>query len=158
DDTEPIARESHRPRAERSAQGTERQLLLLRLLSLLLSSERGAEIMTSTGKTLITGAAGFIGARVAARLLERGTDIVGLDNLNAYYPPQPKRDRLALLAAQPGFRFVEMDIANRAAMESLFQREKFTTVIHLAAQAGVRYSIDHPHVYAESNLTGFLHV
>jgi UDP-glucuronate 4-epimerase len=109
-------------------------------------------------KILITGAAGFIGARVAKRLLERDAEVIGLDNLNAYYDPQLKRDRIGLLSAHRGFQFVEGDIANRGAIEALFQREKFATVIHLAAQAGVRYSIEHPHVYAESNLTGFLHV
>jgi UDP-glucuronate 4-epimerase len=109
-------------------------------------------------KTLVTGVAGFIGARVAALLLAQGAPVVGLDNLNAYYDPRLKRDRLAALAPHPGFQFVETDIADRAAMEALFLRERFTTVIHLAAQAGVRHSLDHPHVYAASNLTGFLHI
>jgi UDP-glucuronate 4-epimerase len=109
-------------------------------------------------KTLVTGAAGFIGARVAARLLACDAEVVGVDNLNAYYDPRLKLDRLAALAPHRRFRFLEADIADRAAMEALFLRERFATVIHLAAQAGVRYSIEHPHVYAASNLTGFLHI
>ena len=109
-------------------------------------------------KTLITGAAGFIGARVAHMLVERGEHVVGLDNLNDYYDPRLKQARLASLALKRAFRFVQADIADREAMEELFRRERFTKVIHLAAQAGVRYSIDHPHVYAASNLTGFLHI
>jgi len=112
----------------------------------------------ASGKTLITGAAGFIGARVAARLIERGAAVVGLDNLNTYYDPRLKRDRLSLLASQRGFQFVEADIADRAAMEALFRNQQFTTVIHLAAQAGVRHSLDHPHDYVQSNVTGFLHM
>lgn len=109
-------------------------------------------------KTLVTGAAGFIGARVAHMLLERGEEVVGLDNLNDYYDPRLKQARLGPLALQRAFRFVKADIADRGAMEELFRRERFTKVIHLAAQAGVRYSIDNPHVYAASNLSGFLHI
>ena len=108
--------------------------------------------------TLVTGAAGFIGYHVAERLLAQHEHVVGIDNLNPYYDPSLKRARLKLLARRPGFEFVELDIASRAEMEALFRREPFDRVIHLAAQAGVRYSIENPHVYAEANLTGFLHV
>src|ERR1700675_3667766 len=108
--------------------------------------------------TLVTGAAGFIGYHVAERLLAQHEHVVGIDNLNPYYDPSLKRARLKLLARRLGFEFVELDIASRAEMEALFRREPFDRVIHLAAQAGVRYSIENPHVYAEANLTGFLHV
>jgi UDP-glucuronate 4-epimerase len=109
-------------------------------------------------RTLVTGAAGFIGYHVAGRLLNQGVEVVGIDNLNDYYDPRLKRARLARLSGQRGFEFALLDIADRAAMESLFARESFGAVIHLAAQPGVRHSIENPHVYAESNLTGFLHV
>jgi UDP-glucuronate 4-epimerase len=109
-------------------------------------------------RTLVTGAAGFIGYHVAQRLLAQGEQVVGIDNLNPYYDPRLKRERLRRLTRYPGFEFAEMDIATRAAMEALFRQESFERVIHLAAQAGVRYSIENPHVYAETNLTGFLHV
>jgi UDP-glucuronate 4-epimerase len=109
-------------------------------------------------KLLVTGAAGFIGFHTARLLLERGEEIVGLDNLNAYYEPALKEARLAILRRYPAFRFVELDVAERAPMEELFAREKFRRVVHLAAQAGVRYSIVNPHVYVQSNITGFLHV
>ncbi len=109
-------------------------------------------------KILVTGAAGFIGFHTARRLLERGDEVVGLDNLNAYYDPELKNARLELLKAERRFRFVRAELADRAAVEALFAQEKFDKVVHLAAQAGVRYSIEHPHVYAESNLVGFLHI
>jgi UDP-glucuronate 4-epimerase len=109
-------------------------------------------------KTLVTGAAGFIGYHVTERLLAEGRQVVGIDNLNAYYDPGLKRARLARLTRQPGFEFAEIDITDRPAMETVFAREGFGNVIHLAAQVGVRYSIDNPHAYAEANLTGFLHV
>jgi UDP-glucuronate 4-epimerase len=109
-------------------------------------------------KTLVTGAAGFIGYHVARRLLEAGGEVVGADNLNAYYDPALKRARLAQLAAWPGFEFIRIDAADRVAMEALFASERFGAAIHLAAQAGVRYSVENPHVYAESNLVGFLNV
>ena len=107
---------------------------------------------------LVTGAAGFIGMHVSERLLTRGDAVVGLDNLNDYYAPSLKRDRLARLTSRTGFRFVEMDVADRAGMADLFARQSFDCVVHLAAQAGVRYSIDHPHVYVDSNLVGFTNV
>ncbi|WP_374589340.1 NAD-dependent epimerase [Ideonella dechloratans] len=109
-------------------------------------------------KVLITGAAGFIGMHVAERLLARGDEVVGIDNLNDYYDPALKQARLARLTPQPGFRFQRLDVADRAGVEALFAAERFDRVVHLAAQAGVRYSITHPHAYGESNLTGFLNV
>ena len=109
-------------------------------------------------RLLITGAAGFIGFHTARRLLERGDEVVGIDNLNAYYDPTLKEARLAILNRSRAFAFAQVDIADRRAMEELFSRERFARVVHLAAQAGVRYSIDHPHVYIQSNVTGFLHV
>lgn len=107
---------------------------------------------------LVTGAAGFIGCHVALRLLDQGNRVVGIDNLNAYYDPRLKHARLALLRALPGFEFAKVDIADQVAMERLFAREKWDLVIHLAAQAGVRHSLENPHAYTESNVTGFLHV
>ncbi len=109
-------------------------------------------------KLLVTGAAGFIGFHTARLLLERGDEVVGLDNLNAYYDPALKQARLEILKDYPQFRFVKTDIADRAAMETLFRAEKFQRVVHLAAQAGVRYSIENPHAYVHSNITGFLQV
>ena len=109
-------------------------------------------------KTLVTGAAGFIGYHVSQRLLAEGRQVMGIDNLNAYYDPSLKRARLDRLQFHPQFEFAPIDIANRAAMEALFARETFGNVIHLAAQPGVRHSIEHPHTCAEANLTGFLHV
>jgi UDP-glucuronate 4-epimerase len=109
-------------------------------------------------KLLLTGAAGFIGFHAAKQLLERGDEVVGLDNLNAYYDPTLKAARLAILERRSNFRFVKFDIADRTAMQDLFEREKFQRVVHLAAQAGVRYSIENPNVYVQTNVTGFLHV
>jgi UDP-glucuronate 4-epimerase len=112
-------------------------------------------------KVLVTGAAGFIGMHTAARLMARGDEVVGIDNLNDYYDPQLKRDRLALLAARPDaahFRFETMDLADGPAMAALFERERFDAVINLAAQAGVRYSLQNPGAYAQSNLVGFVNV
>ena len=109
-------------------------------------------------KVLVTGAAGFIGSQVATCLLERGDEVVGLDNLNDYYDPTLKEARLAQLRARRGFTFVKLDLADRAGMEALFARSGCTRVVHLAAQAGVRYSIENPHAYVDSNLVGFLHV
>ncbi len=109
-------------------------------------------------KVLVTGAAGFIGMHVAERLLARGDTVVGLDNLNDYYDPNLKLSRLARLQATPGFDFVKADIADRAAMASLFEQGGFDRVVHLAAQAGVRYSLINPHAYVESNLVGFVNI
>ncbi len=109
-------------------------------------------------KILITGAAGFIGMHLALRLLQQGHTVVGIDNLNDYYAVSLKQDRLKQLAPQPNFRFIEMDMADRAAMEALFAAEKFQRVVNLAAQAGVRYSLQNPHAYVNSNVVGFLNV
>lgn len=106
-------------------------------------------------KILVTGAAGFIGFHVSQRLLAAGRQVVGLDNLNDYYNVQLKRDRLAQLERQGGFRFVKLDLADVDAMARLFAQEGFAQVVHLAAQAGVRYSLTHPFAYVGSNLTGF---
>jgi UDP-glucuronate 4-epimerase len=105
---------------------------------------------------LVTGAAGFIGSYVAQRLLARGASVVGLDNLNDYYDPKLKEDRLARLTPHAAFRFERVDLADRPAMEELFKRHRFDSIIHLAAQAGVRYSLTHPHAYVDSNLAGMM--
>ncbi len=107
---------------------------------------------------LVTGAAGFIGAALAERLLGEGRRVVGLDNLNDYYDPRLKRARLARLEERPGFRFVKLELADREAAAGFFAAERFGCVVHLAAQAGVRYSLENPHAYLESNLAGFLNV
>lgn len=109
-------------------------------------------------KILVTGAAGFIGMHVSQVLLARGDEVVGLDNLNDYYDPQLKRDRLARLEPNPAFRFVLMDVADRPGMERLFAAERFDKVVHLAAQAGVRYSLQNPHSYIDSNVVGFMNI
>lgn len=109
-------------------------------------------------KILVTGVAGFIGMHVARRLLDRGDMVVGIDNLNDYYAVELKRDRLALLAGHSAFRFMPIDIADRAAMLALFEAESFDRVVHLAAQAGVRYSLQNPEAYVDSNVVGFLSV
>ncbi len=109
-------------------------------------------------KILVTGAAGFIGMTTAMRLLERGDEVVGLDNLNPYYDVQLKLDRLERLRVHETFRFVQADVADRAAMDKLFAAERFERVVHLAAQAGVRYSLKNPHAYVDSNIVGFLNV
>lgn len=107
---------------------------------------------------LITGAAGFIGMHTAKRLLEQGEEVVGLDNLNDYYDPALKQYRLAQLTPYPRFRFVKMDLADRDGMAKLFKTEQFTHVIHLGAQAGVRYSLENPFAYVDSNLVGTMTV
>ena len=122
-------------------------------------------------RLLVTGAAGFIGFHTSLKLLARGDEVVGIDNLNDYYDPTLKQARLALLLGtnqkletrnhelrSGAFRFEKLDIADRPAMEELFRRERPQRVIHLAAQAGVRYSLDHPHAYVDSNLVGFLNI
>jgi UDP-glucuronate 4-epimerase len=107
---------------------------------------------------LVTGAAGFIGFHVARQLLAEGSHVLGLDNLNNYYDPALKRSRLDILQAHARFGFAQMDLADRSSIGDLFAKHRFATVIHLAAQAGVRHSIDHPHAYADANLAGFLNV
>ncbi len=107
---------------------------------------------------LVTGAAGFIGFHVARRLLENGRDVVGIDNLNAYYDPKLKEARLAELTRHDGFRFYKLDLADRGGMAALFADHGFAEVVHLAAQAGVRHSLSAPHDYVDSNICGFLNV
>ena len=109
-------------------------------------------------KHLVTGAAGFIGYHVAEKLLDRGDEVVGLDNLNDYYDPTLKHARLDRLRRHPNFRFELLDLADQKGISSLFERERFPRVIHLAAQAGVRYSVSHPHAYISSNVAGYLHI
>ena len=105
---------------------------------------------------LVTGAAGFIGAHVCQALAARGESVVGLDNFNAYYDPQIKRARIQALC--PGVRVVTLDLADAGRINALFDELKPTRVVHMAAQAGVRYSISNPNVYADSNLVGFTHI
>jgi UDP-glucuronate 4-epimerase len=107
---------------------------------------------------LVTGAAGFIGFHTSRRLLEAGDTVVGLDNMNDYYDVNLKKARLGQLADRPGFRFIPMDIADREGMAALFRKERFELVVHLAAQAGVRYSLINPHAYVDSNLVGFMNI
>ncbi len=107
---------------------------------------------------LVTGAAGFIGFHIARRLLDEGHEVVGLDNLNSYYDPALKQARLDVLSGSSGFRFVRADLADRPVLASLFIKHRFGVVVHLAAQAGVRHSIEHPQAYTESNLEGFANV
>ncbi|WP_088278326.1 NAD-dependent epimerase [Ideonella sp. A 288] len=107
---------------------------------------------------LVTGAAGFIGMHVAQALLARGDQVLGIDNLNDYYDVGLKRARLAQLARHPGFSFAAVDVADTAAVASLFAQGGIDRVVHLAAQAGVRYSVTHPHAYAQANLVGFLNI
>ncbi len=107
---------------------------------------------------LITGVAGFIGNQLALRLLEAGRPVVGLDSVNAYYDVRLKEARLQRLAGFPGYSFARLDLADRDGLDALFSRHAFRTVIHLAAQAGVRYSLTDPHAYAASNLVGFLNI
>jgi UDP-glucuronate 4-epimerase len=107
---------------------------------------------------LVTGAAGFIGFHVARRLLSAGREVVGLDVVNDYYDPKLKEARLEILKRDPNFSFVKLDLANRAATSLLFAQHRFPAVIHLAAQAGVRYSLQHPHAYIDANIEGFINV
>ncbi|MCX8107417.1 MAG: NAD-dependent epimerase [Verrucomicrobiae bacterium] len=109
-------------------------------------------------RILVTGAAGFIGFHLARRLLQRGDTVVGLDNLNDYYDVSLKKARLALLDGNSNFEFARLDLADRPAMERLFATGRFDRVVHLAAQAGVRYSLVNPHAYVDSNLLGFMNI
>jgi UDP-glucuronate 4-epimerase len=107
---------------------------------------------------LVTGAAGFIGFHVAQRLLSKGRKVVGLDIVNNYYDPKLKEARLDVLKRHSNFSFVKLDLANRASTKSLFEQHRFPLVIHLAAQAGVRYSLENPHAYIDANIEGFINV
>jgi UDP-glucuronate 4-epimerase len=112
-------------------------------------------------KFLVTGATGFIGMHTALALLARGDDVVGIDNNNDYYDPRLKEARLALIQSSPGadrFQFIHLDVADRSGLEALFNAHTFDGVVHLAAQAGVRYSLTNPHAYAQSNLVGFVNI
>jgi len=109
-------------------------------------------------KILVTGAAGFIGMHVARRLLEKGADVVGIDNLSDYYDVRLKQDRLHVLASFPNFRFIKLDLTDRDGLEDLLSRGSFQRVVNLAAQAGVRYSLQKPHAYVHNNVVGFLNV
>ena len=110
------------------------------------------------GKHLVTGAAGFIGFHLSLRLLNRGEEVVGFDNLNDYYSVELKRDRLKLLSEFENFKFIEADLANQSSVDQVFREHDFDRVINLAAQAGVRYSIDNPRAYTDSNIVGFLNI
>jgi len=107
---------------------------------------------------LVTGAAGFIGFHVARQLLAEGRHVVGLDNLNDFYDPALKRSRLDLLRQESGFEFVQADLSDRPSIAALFAKHGFANVIHMAGQASVRHSINHPHAYADANLEGFLNI
>ena len=114
--------------------------------------------MNEIKKVLITGGAGFIGAHLAQRLTAVGTEVVALDNLNDYYDPQLKIDRMAALAKGDKFSHAQIDLSDRAAVEALFQKHNFDAVVNLAAQAGVRYSLINPHSYVDTNLVGFVNI
>jgi len=114
--------------------------------------------MMSDQAILVTGAAGFIGFHIARQLLAEGRHVVGLDSLNSYYDPALKQSRLNILRADARFSFEQVDLADRASIALLFAKHRFPVVVHLAAQAGVRHSIDHPHAYADANLEGFVNV
>src|SRR5260221_2122929 len=112
----------------------------------------------SHNAVLVTGAAGFIGFHIAQRLLSEGRNVVGLDIVNNYYDPRLKEARLDILKNHPNFTFVKLDLVDRAAISSLFKQYRFPVVAHLAAQAGVRHSLDNPHAYVDANLEGFINV
>ncbi|MBN2299345.1 MAG: NAD-dependent epimerase, partial [Deltaproteobacteria bacterium] len=106
----------------------------------------------------VTGAAGFIGYHLSRRLLEEGSSVFSTDNLNPYYDPQLKNDRLSMLQKYPAFTFRKLDLEDRQGMAEVFEKNRFDVVVHLAAQAGVRYSLENPHAYIDSNLTGFMNI
>ena len=112
----------------------------------------------SDNSVLVTGAAGFIGFHVAQHLLSQGREVVGLDIVNDYYDPKLKEARLDILKRHSNFSFMKLDLANRAMTKSLFAEHRFPVVIHLAAQAGVRYSLENPHAYIDANIEGFINV
>ena len=109
-------------------------------------------------KILVTGAAGFIGAHLSRKLIAGGAEVVGMDNINDYYDPKLKRDRMAALAEGPLFSHVDIDLADRDGVANLFQQHRFDAVVNLAAQAGVRYSLINPHSYVDTNLVGFVNI
>jgi UDP-glucuronate 4-epimerase len=109
-------------------------------------------------RILVTGVAGFIGAALARRLLDRGDEVIGIDNLNAYYDVRLKEARLAQLSPHPKFRFTRLDLADREGISKLFEAERPEKVVNLAAQAGVRYSLENPHAYVDANVVGFLNI
>src|SRR4030066_1287908 len=109
-------------------------------------------------KILVTGAAGFIGFSLAKRLVERGDQVVGIDNLNDYYDVSLKKARLAQLEGRQGFRFVKMSLEEREGLLKLFKEERFDKVVNLAAQAGVRYSLTNPYAYIDANVVGFINI
>jgi UDP-glucuronate 4-epimerase len=109
-------------------------------------------------RVFITGSAGFIGFHLAKRLLEEGAEVYGIDNLNAYYNPQLKKDRLEILKKYKGFTFEKMDLVERHKISRVFRKNRFDAVVHLAAQAGVRYSLENPYAYIDSNVSGFMNI
>src|SRR5512139_2893676 len=114
--------------------------------------------MLAYKNVLVTGAAGFIGFHVSKRLLDNGISVVGLDNLNPYYSVKLKEDRLAKLEGHPHFVFARLDLADREGMQRLFSENGFDVVAHLAAQAGVGYSLQNPHAYIDANIVGFMNI
>ncbi|MGA7934024.1 MAG: NAD-dependent epimerase [Kovacikia sp.] len=110
------------------------------------------------GKILVTGTAGFIGFHLCQKLLKLGKDVIGIDSLNEYYDVNLKHDRLSQLKGYPNFQFYQLDLSDRTSLPELFTNHSFSRVVHLAAQAGVRYSLTHPQAYVDSNLVGFLNV
>lgn len=115
-------------------------------------------ISEKKSKILVTGAAGFVGYHLSERFLKEGKSVMGIDSLNAYYDPNLKQARLNLLKQHPLFDFQQADFSDRSRMEEIFNQTAFDAVYHLGAQAGVRYSLENPHAYAESNLVGFLNI
>ncbi len=121
-------------------------------------ARKEGKVFIEYNRVLVTGAAGFIGFHLSRRLLDSGCRVVGLDNLNPYYSVQLKEDRLRQLASHPRFKFTRLDLADRDEMKRLFQKEDFEVVVHLAAQAGVRYSLQNPHAYIDANIVGFMNI